>query len=77
MTWGGIFHPKDTSGRESRTLFFVGVTIFLLWGALGLLFWEFSVRDIDVVSFADSIVRICGAIVLVLGAWIGREWVKQ
>ena len=32
MSWGGgFFRPKDSKGRESRTLFFVGVTVGIVW----------------------------------------------
>ena len=33
--WGGFFHPRDTQGRESRTLWFVTISWVLLTARFG------------------------------------------
>ena len=75
--WGGLFHPHDTQGRESRTLFFVGVTVLLLWVAIGLVCWKFAVATVEVVPFATAVATLCGALATVIGIWLGREWIKK
>jgi hypothetical protein len=75
--WGALFHPQDSKGRESRTLFFVAVTIMFLWVALGLICWKFIVAPIDVVPFATAIATLCGALATVIGIWLGREWIRK
>ena len=37
LIWGSFFKPLDSSGRESRTLFFVGCTMLLIFIGLTVL----------------------------------------
>jgi dolichol kinase len=75
--WGTLFQPHDSQGRESRTLFFVAITILFLWTALGLVLWKFIVAPIEVVPFATAIATLCGALASVIGIWLGREWIRK
>jgi hypothetical protein len=75
--WGALFHPCDSRGRESRTLFFVSVTSVLLWAAIISVIWKFVVHPVDVVPFATAIATLCGALATVIGIWLGREWIRK
>jgi membrane protein YdbS with pleckstrin-like domain len=75
--WGALFHPCDSRGRESRTLFFVAVTILFLWVALGLVCWKFVVHPVEIMAFATAIVTLCGGVASVIGIWLGREWIRK
>jgi CHASE2 domain-containing sensor protein len=75
--WGALFHPQDSQGRESRTLFFVAITILFLWAALALVCWKFIVAPIEVVPFATAIATLCGALASVIGIWLGREYIRK
>lgn len=76
---GNFLRPKDSRGRESRTLFFVSITVVLLWIAIGLMLWKFgwSEAGMAVTDFATALATISAAIVMMVGAWQGREWIKD
>lgn len=76
MKWLAI---RDSRGRESRTLFFVGGTIFGLWAALALLSGAFvwGWPAISANEYATAVATICTALIAVLGAWLGREWIDK
>ena len=65
------FTVRDSQGRESRTLFFVGMTWLMLTArfALGML-PDAWVPTILLADYAASVS-------LVLGIWLGREWIKS
>jgi hypothetical protein len=73
--WGhSFFKPLDSKGRESRTLFFVGLTWFLMAGRflLGGLevsyyFVKFSVQSTSLTDFGVAVAAL-------LAVWVGREW---
>jgi hypothetical protein len=75
--WGTLFSPHDSQGRESRTLFFVAVTVLFLWVALGLVCWKFFFHPVDIQQFANAVITLCGGIATVIGIWLGREWLRQ
>lgn len=77
--WGRFLAPRDSRGRESRTLFFVAVTVGLLWAAVGLLLWGFWAGrpPMAATEFAAALATLCGALVALLGAWLGREWIAD
>jgi len=69
--WGSIFRPVDSSGRESRTLFFVSMT----WSLLCIRFIT------DVVLYAmghitnpTTLTEFGGTVTAILGIWLGRTW---
>lgn len=76
-TWGSWIRPRDASGRESRTLAFVGMTWLLLvarfafggltvaWGPV-----RFEIAQTPMVDFG-------AAVASVLTIWVGREWVRK
>ena len=77
MPWGSFFHPRDSKGRESRTLFLVAVAFTLLslrFIAGGMLFdigwfrWEFA---------ATTLIDYGAAIAAVLSIWLGRQWLQD
>lgn len=77
MTWGSWLKPRDASGRESRTLAFVGITWLIMvvrFAAGGLIFeWgpiKFHVETALMLDFG-------GAVAAVLAIWVGREWVRK
>jgi hypothetical protein len=75
--WGTLFHPHDSQGRESRTLFFVAITILFLWAAMIAVIWKFIVAPVDVVPFATAIATLCGALASVIAIWLGREYIRK
>jgi len=75
--WGALFHPCDSRGRESRTLFFVAVTLLFLWVALGLVCWKFFTHPVEIMTFATAVVTLCGGVASVIGIWLGREWIRK
>ena len=75
--WGGLFTPHDSRDRESRTLFFVSVTLLFLWAAIIAVIWKFVVSSVDVMSFATAVVTLCGGVATVIGIWLGREWIRK
>ena len=77
MPWGSFFRPRDSKGRESRTLTFVSIAFFLLsirffFSGMQLDFgwwhWEFSTA---------GLVDYGAAIAAVLSIWLGREWIQE
>lgn len=77
MPWGSFFHPRDSKGRESRTLWFVTVTWVVMTA-------RFMAGGIEVVvgpvhwSVAPSLVLdYGGAVAAVIAVWVGREWVTR
>lgn len=79
IPWGRFFCPRDSFGRESRTLFFVGTGIGLAWIAIILVFVKFMWPDstMSATEFAMAIVALGGLIVTLIGAWLGREWLSR
>jgi dolichol kinase len=75
--WGTLFQPCDSRGRESRTLFFVSVTILFLWAALVLVLWKFVVAPVEIMAFATAVVTLCGGVASVIGIWLGREYIRK
>lgn len=77
MTWGSWLKPRDASGRESRTLAMVGITVLLMWGrfVLGGLAVSFGpIRyEIAPTSMTDFGVAVAAAVTV----WVGREWVRS
>lgn len=79
--WGPLLRPKDSSNRESRTLFFVGVTMFLIWVSVIIcciryVFEAFSSGPTTITEFATAISILCGVQGSTLGIWLGRNWIK-
>lgn len=79
LPWGRFFSPRDSYGRESRTLFFVSTGITLVWVAIILVFIRFMRVDstMTVTDFAIAIATLGGLIVTLIGAWLGREWLSR
>lgn len=79
LTWGNFLRPRHSRGRESRTLFFVAITVLLLWIAVGLMLWKFgwSETGMPVTDFATALATVCAALVTVIGAWLGRKWIAD
>ena len=77
MTWGSWLKPRDASGRESRTLAFVGISwlaLLVRFAAGGLsVAWgpvRFEVAPTMMVDFG-------AAVAAVLAIWLGREWIRS
>lgn len=79
LPWGHFLRPRDSQGRESRTLFFISITAMLLWIAIGLMLWKFgwSEAGIAVTDFATALATVCAALVAVVSSWLGREWIAD
>lgn len=76
LPWGNFLRPKDSLGRESRTLFFVAVSWLMMtlrFMAGGLAF-EYGPIHWDI---APALVTDYGvAVAAVIAVWVGREWVR-
>jgi len=74
--WGSWLRPRDASGRESRTLALVGITVLLMWvrfSAGGISFAYGPIRfEIAPTSMTDFGV----AVAAIVTVWVGREWVR-
>lgn len=76
LPWGNFLRPKDSLGRESRTLFFVAVSwlMMTLRFMAGGLVVEYGPIHWDI---APALVTDYGvAVAAVIAAWVGREWVR-
>lgn len=75
--WGSLLRPRDARGRESRTLFFVGGTIGLIWLGIAAAIWKFVEpgSTMTVERFAGAVVVLIGAFATAVGVWLGREWI--
>ena len=76
LPWGNFLRPKDSLGRESRTLFFVAVSwlVMTLRFMVGGLSFEYGPIRWDI---APALVTDYGvAVAALIAAWVGREWVK-
>lgn len=74
--WGSFFSPKDSLGRESRTLAFVGLSFIavgtrFIFGGL-----DFALGPFHFAVPVTTVTEFGGAITLILSPWLGREWIK-
>ena len=76
-----VFQPKNSRGQESRTLFFVGVSVVLVWLCMLALLLVFSVPFfmdkpllMTVTEFASAEGILVGLITGLTGIWLGHEW---
>ena len=77
LTWGNFLQPRDSLGRESRTLFFVAVSwlMMTLRFIAGGLAFEYGPIRWDI---APALVTDYGvAVAAVIAVWVGREWVRS
>lgn len=77
MPWGSFFHPRDSKGRESRTLWFVCVAFFVLtfrFFAGGL---EFTIGPVHWLIQSAPLTDYGVAIAAILAVWVGREWTNS
>lgn len=75
MPWGSFFHPRDSKGRESRTLWFVTVTWLIMtirFIAGGI---EFAIGPFHWSVQPSLVLDYGGAVTAILLAWVGRDWV--
>ena len=77
LPWGRFFHPLDSRGRESRTLWFVTVS----WLVMTLRFIaggiEFSVGPVHWAIAPSLVLDYGGAVAAIVAVWVGREWVSK
>ena len=77
ILWGSWLKPRDSSGRESRTLFFVGFLMLLIFIALTVLIIKFIVGEVvEFNGFSQAFSLIASLAVPVMGIWLGREWMN-
>ena len=79
LPWGRLLSPKDNSGRESRTLFFISITVLIIWILMVTCGVCFVIQKpvISVTDLATAMVALGGVIMSLLGIWLGREWIKK
>lgn len=70
MSWMRI----DSTGRESRTLFFVSASWLVVWVKFLLAGLTLPVVGVVPAMTATEFGMAVGA---VLGIWLGREWIKK
>lgn len=81
MRWLNIFQPKSSRGQESRTLFFVGISVVIVWLCMLALLVVFIVPFcmnkpllLTVTEFVTSEAILAGLITGLTGIWLGHEW---
>lgn len=73
-----VFKPRDSHGRESRTLFFVSVTVAITWVAMCFVIYRFfNDNTVSISDLATGFVTLSGVVITILGAWLGREWLNK
>ena len=79
LSWGKFFKPLDTSGRESRTLFFVSVGCAIINISQILLMIKFMwlSPNTTLTEFTTAEVTLGGFYITLIGVWLGREWLKK
>lgn len=77
LWWRSLLRPSDARGRESRTLFFVAVSVWLVWMCVAAVIWKFLEPGsaITVGEFAAAITVLTAAFATCIGVWLGREWI--
>lgn len=75
--WGGFFHPRDTQGRESRTLWFVTISWVLLTARFGFGGMELDIGPIHWAIATESALDYGAAVAALITVWVGREWVRR
>jgi|PlaIllAssembly_1097288.scaffolds.fasta_scaffold00079_21 hypothetical protein len=73
MSW---FTIKDTRGRESRTLFFVGVSWLVITARFVLSFLGGVVEEFAALSQV-SILDYAKGVTVIMAIWLGREWLDK
>lgn len=64
---------KDSRGRESKTLMFVTAS----WGAVLLKYLVADLAILGVTVPPMSTGEFGAAVALILGIWLGREWIDK
>ena len=77
MPWGSFFHPRDSKGRESRTLWFVTVTWLMMTARFIAGGIEFAVGPLHWSIAPSLVLDYGGAVAAVIAVWVGREWVAR
>lgn len=77
MTWGSWLKPRDTKGRESRTLAFVGLTWLLMTLRFALGGMSFDAFGVTVQIAQTAMIDYGTAVAAVLAIWLGREWMSK
>ncbi len=77
MAWGSWFRPRDSKGRESRTLAFVGIAFTLVSArfVLGGFSADFGVFKFEVGT--TPMIDYGAAMAAILSVWLSREWISQ
>lgn len=77
MPWGSFFHPLDSKGRESRTLWFVTMT----WLIMTLRFVgggiELTAGPFHWIVQPSLVLDYGAAVAAILAVWVGREWARK
>lgn len=71
------FCMKDSSGRESKTLFFVTISWLVLVLKFALAGWSLKFQVIDIVFAPMTATEFGLAFAGVIGIWLGHEWAQK
>ena len=74
MPWGSFFHPRDSKGRESRTLWFVAVTWLIMTARFIAGGIEFSIGPVHWAIQPSMVLDYGGAVAAILAVWVARDW---
>lgn len=77
MPWGSFFHPRDSRGRESRTLWLVAVTWAIMTARFIAGGIEFTVGPVHWSIAPSLVLDYGGAVAAIIAVWVGREWVAR
>lgn len=77
MPWGSFFHPRDSRGRESRTLWLVAVTWAIMTARFIAGGIDFTVGPVHWSIAPSLVLDYGGAVAAIIAVWVGREWVAR
>ncbi len=77
MPWGSFFHPRDSKGRESRTLWFVAITWLVMTARFVAGGIEVTIGPVHWAIQSSAVIDYGAAVAAILAVWVGREWANR
>ena len=77
MPWGSFFHPRDSIGRESRTLAFVGIAFIVLTIRFFAGGFELTLGPVHWLVQSAPLTDYGVSVAAILAVWVGRTWVEN
>jgi hypothetical protein len=71
------FSPLDSRGRESRTLGFVRLALYVLLVKFAFADWAYVAAALSIKFAPMTATEFGAAFALIVGIWLGREWSEK